>query len=108
MVTAYKKQFWLLISASSKEKRLNRGKTLLAEMKHDVNKVLIWSDKKIFTVEVVANMRNDRFYACKAGDLPERSRSHSCHQKTTSLMAWATIASIMSKSPLIIINAGIK
>ena len=49
----YKIQRRQLISALSKEKRLQRYKKL----------VFTWSDEKIFTVEVVTNSKNGRFLA---------------------------------------------
>ncbi|XP_014787787.1 uncharacterized protein LOC106881793 [Octopus bimaculoides] len=81
---------------------------MLAEMKHATNKVLIWSNEKIFTVEGFTNRQNERFYAHNAGDLPKDSRSYLHHQKPGLIMVWATVASDGSKSPLILIDAGIK
>ncbi|XP_014772692.1 uncharacterized protein LOC106870959 [Octopus bimaculoides] len=107
-LTDYKKPSWHLISSDSKKKRLDRGKTILTEVKRTAKKALIWSDEKIFTVEAVTNRQNDRLYARNAGDSLECSKSHFCHQKPTSLMVWATVASDGSKSPLIFIDVGVK
>lgn len=52
-----------LLTAGMKEKRLARCKKVLNWLKATPSKVMIFSDKKIFTVDQVVNRRNDRFLA---------------------------------------------
>lgn len=104
----YKKQSRQLISEPSKKKRLDRGNLILQEMKRAAGKVLIWSDEKMFTVEAVTNKQNDRVYAHSPGDLSVNVRSHLRRQKPTSVMVWAAVASDGRKSPLVVIDEGVK
>ena len=105
---AYKMQCRHLISATSKQKRLDRGKKMLEEIQSATDKVFIWSDEKMFTVQAVMNSQNDRVYAANAGDLPEGSRTHFCRQKPAGVMVWAAVASDGTKSPLLFIEEGVK
>ena len=73
---------------------------MLEEIQSATGKVFIWSDEKIFTV---MNSQNDRVYAADAGDLPESSIGHFCHQKPAGVMVWAAVASNGTKSPLLIL-----
>ena len=57
---ALKMQHRHLTSAASKQRRLDRGKKMLEEMQGATDKVLVWSDEKIFTVEAVFNLQNDK------------------------------------------------
>ena len=52
---ALKMQRRQLISAPTKNKRFDRGRKMLEEISIAGNKVFIWSDEKIFTVEAVSN-----------------------------------------------------
>lgn len=105
---AYKVQRRHLISAPSKLKRLDRGKKMLEEIHSAADNVFIWSDEKMFTVQAVTNIQNDRVYAADARDLPEGSRAHYCRQKPAGVMVWAAVASNGTKSPLIFIEEGVK
>ena len=107
-LTPYKKQSRQLISEPSKQKRLHRGKLMLQEMERAAGKVFIWSDEKMFTVEAVTNKQNDRVYAKSSKDLSVNARSHLKRQKPASVMVWAAVASNGSKSPLIVIEEGVK
>ena len=89
---AYKVQRRHLISAPSKLKRLDRGKKMLEEIHSAADNVFIWSDEKMFTVQAVTNIQNDRVYAADARDLPEGSRAHYCRQKPAGVMVWAAVA----------------
>ena len=97
-----------LISAASKQKRLDREKKMLEEIQNAADKVIIWSDEKMFTVQSVVNSQNDRVYAARAEDLPEGSRVHLRRQKPAGVMVWAAVASDGEKSPLIFIEEGAK
>uniref|UniRef100_A0A3P8VM51 Uncharacterized protein n=1 Tax=Cynoglossus semilaevis TaxID=244447 RepID=A0A3P8VM51_CYNSE len=86
---ALKMQHRQLISATSKKKQLDRGQMMLQEIQSAANKVLVWSDEKIFTVQAVVNSQNDRVYA---------------HSKPAGVMLWTAVASYGSKSPLVFIQ----
>ena len=56
-----------LLTASAKEKRVERARELVTRQKHpDAGKVRIFSDEKIFTVDAAINRRNSRYLS----DLP--------------------------------------
>ena len=77
-------------------------------MERAAGKVLIWSDEKMFAVESVTNNQNDRVYAHGPGDLSINVRSHLIRQKPASVIVWAAVASDGSKSPLVVIDEGVK
>ena len=104
----YKKQSRQLISEPSKQKRLHRGKLIFQEMERATGKVFIWSDEKMFMVEAETNEQNVRVYAKSSKDLSVNARSHLKRQKPASVMVWAAVASDGSKSPLIVIEEGVK
>lgn len=58
-----------LLTASLKEKRLARCKSIIHFLKSKPATVKIFSDKKIFTVDQVYNRRNDRFIASSTADV---------------------------------------
>ena len=62
----------------------------------------------MFTVEAVTNSKNDRVYAHSSRDLSVNVRSHLRRQKPASVMVWAAVASDGTKSPLIVIDEGVK
>ena len=53
------------------------------------NKVFIWSDEKIFTVQVVSNFQNDRIYAHYASELADGSRTVFRSKHPAGVMVWA-------------------
>ena len=81
---------------------------MLQEMERAAGKVFIWSDEKMFTVEAVTNKQNDRAYAPTLWDLSVNVRSHLRRQKPASVMVCAAVASHGSKSPLVVIDEGVK
>ena len=80
----------------------------MQEMERAEGKVFIWSDDKMFTVEAVTNKQNDTVYAHSSKELSVNARSHLKRQKPASVMVWAAVASDGSKSPLIVIEEGVK
>lgn len=81
---------------------------MLQEIQSAANKVLIWCDEKIFTVQAAVNSQNDRVYAHSAQRLPEGYRTNFCRQKPVGVMVWAAVASNGSKSHLVFIQEGVK
>lgn len=87
---ALKMQHRHLISTASKKKRLDKGQMMLQEIQSAANKVLVWYDEKIFTVQAVVNSQNDR--VC-VQHLPEGCRTNFHRQKPAEVMVWVAIAS---------------
>ena len=80
------------LSAAVKQKRLERSKILLKKFRSGTAGEIVWSDEKIFTVEMAHNRRNDRIIGRSTKDI-------SCDQKTVhrtmkpvSVMVWATVS----------------
>ena len=48
-----------LLTAAMKQKHLERGNSLLTDLKNHGNQIVIFSDEKMFTVDPVANKLND-------------------------------------------------
>ena len=72
------------LSANVKQKRLDRSKVLLNELKRGTAGETIWSDEKIFTVEQDHDRRNGRILARKIFCYPLRKKNRSqnneaCH-----------------------------
>jgi hypothetical protein len=57
------------LTALQREKRLKRCKILLNKMKRGDDRVLIFSDEKIFTVDAVSNSRSLRYIAKRPEDV---------------------------------------
>ena len=49
-----------LLTAATKQMRLERGNRLLNDLKNRGNRIVIFSDEKTSTVDPVVNKRNDR------------------------------------------------
>ena len=90
-----------LISAPTKQKRLNRGRNLQSQQLS-----FHLSGVKIFTVEAVSNSPNDRIYAHRAPKLADGSRTVFRRQHAAGVMVWAAVGSDGSKSPFISIEEG--
>ena len=58
------------LSAAVKQKRLVRSKILLKKFRSGTAGEIVWSDEKIFTVEMVHNRRNDRIIGRSIKDIP--------------------------------------
>ena len=63
-----------LISAASKKKCLQKEQKLLAEIRRSTDRVIIWFNQEIFTVQSVANSQNDRIYEANVMDVQEGIR----------------------------------
>ena len=97
-----------LISQGSKAKRLERTKKMLQAMRSAGDKVFIWSDEKIFTVEPQVNTQNDRVLATSSASVDPSIRTAYRRQKPAGVMVWAAVASDGQKSPLVFIPEGVK
>ena len=83
-----------------------RAKILLDKLKAGTDtSEIIFSDKKLFTVEV--EQQNNRVLAKSSADIPDSTRSIFRQQKPSSVMVWAAISKTW-KSPLIFVPQGAK
>ena len=90
-----------LTSQGSKAKRLERTKKMLQAMRSAGDKVFIWSDETIFTVEPQVNAQNGKVLATSSASVDPSIRTAYCRQKPAGVMVWAAVASDGQKSPLV-------
>ncbi len=62
------------LTAKQREKRLERCKVLLNKLKNGKDKILVFSDKKKWTVDAVSNSRSTRYIAKRPTDVPPSVR----------------------------------
>ena len=90
-----------------KQKRLERSKVLLNELKRGTTGETVWSDEKIFTVEQAHNRRNDRVISKNYADIPYEKKIVYRTMKPASLMIWAALSKTW-RSPLLFVEEKIK
>lgn len=66
---------------------------MFKEMQRAANKIFVWSNEKLFTVEVMVNYQNDRVYNKSPGNIPERAKTYFKREKPTGIMVLAVVAS---------------
>ena len=93
-----------LLTATMKERRLERCKKILVDLKHNGSRIKIFSDKKIFTVDQVFNRRNDRYLAESTDQVKGVFRTKHPQQ----VMVLGVIGSDGQKMPPYFFNAGEK
>ena len=88
-------------------KRLERCKGQLR--RHVIRDLenIVFSDKKIFTIEEVLNPQNDRIISHKASTIDPSLKYLPRVQKPLSVMVWAGISAV-GRTPLIFVPAGVK
>ena len=97
-----------LLSQATKTKRLQRAKLLLESLSDGPKPPVLWTDKKLFTVQAIHNLQNDRIYAVNKSDIPLNDRLISLRQKPASVMVWAGVTCTGDKTLLIFIEKGVK
>ena len=95
------------LSRATKQKRFERSKVLLNELKRAKAGETVWSDKKIFTIEQAHNRRNDGVIGSKVSDIPYKRNTVYRRMKPASIMVWAGISKTW-KSPLIFVEENSK
>ena len=76
-----------------KEKRLTRSKILLNKMKSDKDtEEIIFSNEKMFNVEVVLNRQNNRILAKSSVDIPDSMQKGFRRQEPSSVMVWTAVS----------------
>jgi hypothetical protein len=82
-----------LINQSSKEKRLERSKILLNELKRESKGIIFFTDEKNFDLYSVSNSRLDRYLASgSAKDVPEHIRFKFRTKHPQSIMMFGLVA----------------
>jgi transposase len=83
-----------LINQSSKEKRLERSKILLNELKREPMGVIFFTDEKNFDLDSVSNSHLDRYLSSeRAEDVPEHIRFKFRTKHPQSIMMFGLVAS---------------
>lgn len=95
------------LSSAVKQKIFERSKTLLRELKSGISGEIVWSDEKIFTVEMAHNRRNDRIIGKNAKDIPYDQKTVYRTMKPASVMVWAAVSKTW-RSPLIFVDQDVK
>ena len=95
------------LSDSVKQKRLDRSKVLLNEVKQGMAGEIVWSDEKIFSVQQAHNRRNDRVIGRNVKEIPYDQKTVYRTMKPASVMVWAAVSKTW-KSPLIFVDQGAK
>ena len=107
-MSLYKIRTRQLLTDLQKQKRKERAKILLNRLKGGTEKgEIVFSDKKLFSVEAKFNTQNDRILGKPPKDLPDHLRFVSRRQKPSSVMVWGAISKSW-KSPLIFVKEGVK
>jgi inhibitor of nuclear factor kappa-B kinase subunit alpha len=100
-IKAYKLQKVQFLNDQNKRIRVQRCRLLL---QRHAGPEILFSDEKIFTIEVAHNHQNDRIWTTKP-PLSDKIVSHSQHPQQ--LMVWAGICS-SGKTPLVFVDPGVK
>ena len=106
-VSPYKLQKKQFVSGATIEKRLARSKLLLKQLKNGMLQNLIFTDKKLFTVQQVHNHQNDRVLTKTLDSILANTRKVFRTQKPASVMVWTAISET-EKSPLVFAPSGLK
>ncbi len=99
-IRPYKKTKCQLPSAAIRAKRLARAKFLCKELQSAPHSPVIWLDEKLFTVQAIHNVQNDRVYGKCLDSIPVEVRTTFCCQKPTYIMVWTAVTSDGHRSPL--------
>ena len=78
-----------MLSQTVKAKRLSRAKLILETLKDGRQPPVLWTDKKLITVQAIHNHQNDRIYALNKEDIPLKVQIGHKRQKTAFVMVWA-------------------
>ena len=97
-----------LLSDRLKALRLERSKQILAILKKKTP-IIMFSDKKYFTVDPVSNSRNDRYITRKRSkDVPHSIRSVQKSKHPAQIMMFGLVASNGKKMAPVFLNSGFR
>ncbi|KAI6650840.1 Transposase [Oopsacas minuta] len=106
-LSSFKKRKVHFLSDKIKTKRLSRSKVLHTRFAAQGLDRVLFSDKKLFTVEQAFNRQNDRILSKSTSTIPDEYRYVKRVQKPLSLMVWAGVSSV-GRTPLVFVPAGVK
>lgn len=101
---AFKKQRIHGLTRKNIEDRVARSRALL---KTHAGHNIIFSDEKLFTLEMSLNKQNDRVYGTSLREIPADKRGVERYQNASAVMVWGAISS-KGKLPLLFIDRGVK
>ena len=87
---------------------LERAKLLLEKLLEDTQPIVLWKDKKLFTVQVIHKSQNDRIWTKNKESIPIHLRTSFRRQKPASVMVWTGVTSSGLNTPLIFVEDGVK
>ena len=102
----FKKSKARVLSQTIKTNRLSRAELLLAKLRDGRKPPVLWTDKKLFTVQEIYNHQNDWIYAVNKEDIPLNEGIAYKRKKIASVIVWAGVTSTVEKTPLNIIEEG--
>ncbi len=95
---AYKKQCQQLLSQARKAKHFVRGKKILQHLLRDMHLPILWTDEKVFNIQAIHHVQNDRVYGRFKENLGVEVLS-TCCQGPASVMVWGGVMSDGGKTP---------
>lgn len=101
---AFRKQKIHGLTSKNIADRVNKSRLLL---KTHAGHNLIFSDEKLFTLEVPINKQNDRVYGANIREVPRNKRAVERIQNASSVMVWGAI-SINGKLPLLFFDKSVE
>jgi hypothetical protein len=104
---AFKKRKIPLVPATAPKTRVTRCKALLA--RHDLQDVtnVLFTDEKLFTIQVKYNPQNDRVYGARFEDIPDNHKFVRNKLHPQQVMVWAGI-SCEGRTELHFVEKGVK
>jgi inhibitor of nuclear factor kappa-B kinase subunit alpha len=96
-----------MLNARLKQARWVKCKNLLERYADDHVQNILFSDEKVFNVEMKWNAQNNRIYAVQPSDIPPNARLRQRTLHPASVMVWAAVA-MNGKSKLIFVDEGVK
>ena len=105
---SYKLQKRYFLSISAKENRRKKAKAILNRVKFHDHPPIIFSDKKIFTVEAAVKRQNDCILSGDLSAVPIDHKMIFKSQKLQSVMVFAAVATDGHKSLVIFVEANTK
>ena len=107
-MTPYKLKKRQLLSSKTRDKRVLRSRKLLRILRSGTVGSVLWTDEKIFKLELPHNRQNDRVLSTDLSKTPEHHKIVSRCQHPVQVMVWAGVTSCGLKTPLIFIEEGVK
>lgn len=98
-----------LLTEKQKASRKERAQALLNNLKHaQANRTIFFTDEKNFTVDAVANRRNDRWIGDDPRIIPDNVKYVNSTKNPASAMMFGLVASDGQKMPPVYIPSGVK